>query len=103
MTEFLICASFVLIPLFLGLSMLAKYIDIKQAAVQAARYEAWEYTVWYATDTENIITREMMSGFGDGEDDKFVVQPLKNNPSRACPAPWTPPSTGGTRSSSRTC
>lgn len=78
LTEFLICASYVLIPLFLGLSMLAKYIDIKQAAVQAARYEAWEYTVWYATDTENIITREMMSGFGDGQDDNFVVQPLKN-------------------------
>ena len=71
LTEFLICASFVLIPLFLGISMLAKYIDIKQAAVQAARYEAWEYTVWYAKDGE------MMTGFGDGDDDKFIVQPKK--------------------------
>ena len=71
LTEFLICASFVLIPLFLGISMLAKYIDIKQAAVQAARYEAWEYTVWYAKDDE------MMTGFGDGDDDKFIVQPKK--------------------------
>ena len=52
MTEFLICASFALVPLFLGISMLAKYIDIKQTAIQAARYEAWEYTVWYADDTQ---------------------------------------------------
>ena len=65
MTEFLICASFVLVPLFLGISMLAKYIDIKQAAIQSARYEAWEYTVWYAADSE------MMTGFS------AVTQPKK--------------------------
>ena len=52
--------------------MLAKYIDIKQAAVQAARYEAWEYSVWYAKDDE------MMTGFGDGDLDKFIVQPKKS-------------------------
>ncbi len=47
MTEFLIVTAFVLMPLFLGIPMLGKYIDIKQATIQAARYEAWEYTVWY--------------------------------------------------------
>jgi hypothetical protein len=52
MTEFLICASFALVPLFLGISLLAKYIDIKQTTIQAARYEAWEYTVWYADNGE---------------------------------------------------
>ncbi|MFT5131649.1 MAG: hypothetical protein ACI9SC_000108 [Gammaproteobacteria bacterium] len=72
LTEFLICASFALIPLLLGISMLAKYIDIKQAAVQAARYEAWEYSVWYAKDDE------MMTGFGDGDLDEFIVQPKKS-------------------------
>ena len=66
MTEFLICASFALIPLFLGISLLAKYIDIKQAAIQAARYQAWEYTVWYGNDSEP------MTGFN------AVTQPIKS-------------------------
>lgn len=66
MTEFLICASFALIPLFLGISLLAKYIDIKQAAIQAARYQAWEYTVWYANNSEP------MSGFNAAK------QPIKS-------------------------
>jgi hypothetical protein len=52
MTEFLICASFALVPLFLGIALLGKYIDIKQTNIQAARYEAWEYTVWFADNTE---------------------------------------------------
>ncbi len=66
MTEFLVCASFVLVPLFLGISLLGKYIDIKQTNIQAARYEAWEYTVWFANDDEP------MSGF-DAAD-----QPIKS-------------------------
>lgn len=66
MTEFLACASFVLVPLFLSVSLLAKYIDIKQTTIQAARYEAWEYTVWYANDGET------MSGFD------AVDQPIKS-------------------------
>ena len=66
MTEFLICASFALIPLFFGISLLGKYIDIKQTAIQAARYEAWEYTVWYADDNEP------MTGFD------AVAQPIKS-------------------------
>lgn len=48
MTELLITASFVLVPLFLLVPLLGKYIDIKQDSIQAARYEAWEYTVWYS-------------------------------------------------------
>jgi len=66
MTEFLICASFALVPLFFGISLLGKYIDIKQTAIQAARYEAWEYTVWYADDNEP------MTGFD------AVAQPIKS-------------------------
>ena len=66
MVEFLICASFVLIPLFLGISLLAKYIDMKQAAIQAARYEAWEYTTWYAN------SNEPMTGFSAAK------QPIKS-------------------------
>jgi hypothetical protein len=66
MTEFLICASFALVPLFLGISLLGKYIDIKQTSIQAARYEAWEYTVWYADNNEP------MTGFN------AVPQPIKS-------------------------
>lgn len=66
MTEFLVCASFALVPLFLGISLLGKYIDIKQTAIQAARYEAWEYTVWFANDNEP------MTGFN------AVPQPIKS-------------------------
>lgn len=47
MTELLIAASFLLVPLLLLIPLLGKYIDIRHAAIQAARYEAWEYTVWY--------------------------------------------------------
>ena len=66
MVEFLICASFVLIPLFLGISLLAKYIDMKQTTIQAARYEAWEYTTWYAN------SNEPMTGFNAAK------QPMKS-------------------------
>lgn len=77
MTEFLVSASFVLVPLFLGVSLLAKYIDIKQTAIQAARYQVWEYTVWYAGNSE------LRSGFDATEDIDGVgtithVQPVKS-------------------------
>jgi hypothetical protein len=47
MIETLIAASLVLIPLFLAIPLLAKYLDIRSATVQAARYTAWERTVWF--------------------------------------------------------
>lgn len=57
MTEFQICAAYVLIPLFLMVPLLAKYIDIKHATISAARYQAWEYTAWYnAADDHDIVT-----------------------------------------------
>lgn len=46
MTEFAVVASLVLIPLFLLVPILGKQIDINHKTIQAARYEAWEYTVW---------------------------------------------------------
>ena len=49
-TEFTVAASFVLVPLFLLIPLLGKYIDIRQASVQQARFEAWEYTAWYNPD-----------------------------------------------------
>lgn len=65
MTELLICASFILIPLFLIVPMFGKYIDMKHTAIQAARYEAWEYTVWYARDCE----RSALSSLGGGPEE----------------------------------
>lgn len=52
LVEFLIIASFVLIPLFLVVPLFGKYIDMRHATIQAARYEAWEYSVWYHEDCE---------------------------------------------------
>lgn len=47
MTEMVIAASFVLVPCFLLIPLLGKFIDLNHSTIQAARYEAWEYTVWY--------------------------------------------------------
>ena len=47
LVEFIIAATLVIIPVFLIIPMLGKYIDIKSSTVQAARYAAWERTVWY--------------------------------------------------------
>lgn len=65
MTELLICASFILIPLFLIVPMFGKFIDMKHTTIQAARYEAWEYTVWYAEDCE----RGALSSLGGGPEE----------------------------------
>jgi hypothetical protein len=60
MTETLVTASTVLVPLLLLIPLMGKYIDIKHATIQAARYEAWEYTAWYGNN--NIRTGPWSSG-----------------------------------------
>ena len=56
MTEFQIAAVYILVPLFLFIPMLGKYIDIKHATIEAARYQAWEYTAWLnAADDHDIM------------------------------------------------
>ncbi|WP_434341199.1 hypothetical protein [Motilimonas cestriensis] len=47
MTEFAIVATLVLVPLMLLLPILGKYLHSSQKTEQAARYVAWERTVWY--------------------------------------------------------
>lgn len=64
MTEFVIAATFVLLPLFVFVPMLAKYIDFKHSAIQAARYQAWEYTVWYNDLDDHDILDNFNSGHG---------------------------------------
>ena len=86
MTEFLICASFVLLPLFLGISLLAKYIDIKQTTIQAARYQAWEYTVWYANSGQpmpsfNAVSQPIKSTAQTQEETerRFFTDPFRED------------------------
>ncbi len=56
MTEFQVAAAFVLVPLFLIVPLVGKYIDIKHAAINSARYQAWEYTAWYnSVDDHDIV------------------------------------------------
>jgi len=52
MVEFIITTSFILLPLFLVLPYIAKYIEIQQYNVQAARYEVWEYTAWFRASAD---------------------------------------------------
>lgn len=70
MVEFLIAATTVLIPLFLIVPLLGKYMDMKASAVQAARYAAWERTVWFgssdwsaAQKTDTQIQHEVQQRF----------------------------------------
>ena len=50
MVEALIASALVLVPLFLAIPVIAKYMDIKCYTVQAARYAAWERSVWFGGD-----------------------------------------------------
>jgi hypothetical protein len=52
MVELAIIGALFLVPLFLLIPLLGKQIDIKHSAIQAARYEAWEYTAWYSANSE---------------------------------------------------
>ena len=65
MTEFTLAAAFFLVPLFLLIPWLGKVIDLRQTAVQMARYEAWEYSAWYGSG-------------GEQPDDFTRPQPLKS-------------------------
>jgi hypothetical protein len=47
MTEMLVASAFVAIPLFLIIPTVGKYIDMKHAAIDSARYTAWERTVYF--------------------------------------------------------
>jgi len=55
MVELVIVASLVLVPLFLAIPLLGKYLDVRASAVQTARYAAWERTVWYGGDAASSL------------------------------------------------
>jgi hypothetical protein len=55
MVELIIVAALVLVPLFLAIPVLGKYLDMRAAAVQTSRYAAWERTVWYGGDAASQL------------------------------------------------
>lgn len=55
MVELLVSAGLVLVPLFLAVPLLGKYLDMRATAVQTARYAAWERTVWYGGDAATSL------------------------------------------------
>ena len=65
MIEALIASALVLVPLFLAIPVIAKYMDIRSSTVQAARYAAWERTVWYGGDA--AATMSMGSYFSSNK------------------------------------
>lgn len=94
MTEFVIAATYVLVPLFVAVPMLAKYLDIKQAAVQAARYEAWEYTVWYQdpdNDDHDILDNFEPSEIGFVMPEKTLATTRRESRWRFFARPGTEP------------
>jgi len=96
MTEFVIAATYVLVPLFVAVPMLAKYLDIKQTAVQAARYEAWEYTVWYedaSNDDHDILDNFESSEVGFTMPEKTLEMTRRESRWRLFTAPGTQPGT----------
>jgi hypothetical protein len=51
----LVSALFFLMPLFLALAALGKFIDVQHTADMSSRYGAWERTVWYEKDAFHAI------------------------------------------------
>jgi len=47
MVEMLVACSLVLVPLFLAIPVIAKYLDMRSHTVQAARYAAWERSIYF--------------------------------------------------------
>ena len=51
LTEFIIVATMLLVPLYLLIPVLGKYLDMKASAVVGARYVAWERTIYFGGST----------------------------------------------------
>ncbi len=47
LVEMVVTGLFFLVPLFLALVALGKFIDVQHTTTMGARYAAWERTVWY--------------------------------------------------------
>jgi hypothetical protein len=76
MVEFGVAASFFIVPLLIGIVWLARVESTQQHLHQAARYAAWERTVWhrsgntYVTKTDTDVAREVT---------KRIYAPVRNS------------------------
>ena len=52
--EFVVIAMFVLVPMYLAVQALGKFADVRSVANNAARYAAWEKTVWHEETTSDF-------------------------------------------------
>ena len=52
--EFVVIALFVLVPMYLAVQALGKFADVRSVANNAARYAAWEKTVWHEETTSDF-------------------------------------------------
>ncbi len=88
LVEFTIAAATLLLPLFFMMAYLAKYHDMQSATIQAARYAAWERTVYFGesdwaggtaqksdADIQTEIRNRFFSGPGAGFE-SGVANPL---------------------------
>ena len=96
MTEFTIAAACVLVPLFLMLPFLGKFMDMKATSIQAARYAAWERTVWYGSNqwesgqkSDQQIKNEVVQRFFNDTADKALKSSDLNAPAGSPKALWT--------------
>ncbi len=56
MSEMIIVSLFFLVPLFLFMTMIMKYLDMRSSTLQASRYAAFERTVYSASGSERDAT-----------------------------------------------
>lgn len=68
LTEFVVGVTLFVLPVFLIIPLLGKYADMKASVVQAARFNAWERTVWYggADSTDSKWESNEMATDGTG-------------------------------------
>jgi len=57
LVEFIVIAIFVLVPMYLATQAIGKLGDVRSSAQNAARYAAWERTVWY-DDTGSLYAKK---------------------------------------------
>src|SRR5690554_38920 len=62
LTEFVVVAGLVLVPLVLVLPILFKYIENRQYIEQAARYSVWEKTAYYHEESDGASSSSPVKG-----------------------------------------
>jgi hypothetical protein len=56
MVEFIVGATFFLVPLYLAIQAMGKFSDVRHVTDSAARYAVWERTVWFDETSSRFYT-----------------------------------------------